>query len=205
MKRRTVYVLAAIFALLVVLVAATRWWTGRSSLPAPPPIDFSKAGANSVDRVVIGSVDGTTSLVRVPGGWVVRTRSGESSASAGRVTQLFAVLGGANFDRLVTSSAKPSDLGAYGLTPPTARRVAIYEATTPAISFTLGSATGVPGTDYLQARGSTAVWAVSGGLRDALDPNPAVWKASPSPATSTAPPSGAPLTPQTSPPTSTGP
>lgn len=196
MSRRTVYVLAGVFAAMVALVALSRYVVSRPSLPMRPPIDLAVVTAESSDRVTVS--EGQQKLVLVKSGvaWRIGEASRAATASPTQIDALFGALKAASFERLVARETK--DLAAYGLDAAKARRVTITSGETTRAAFLIGSETEEPGAAYLQAVGDKAVWVVTGDLRSATDPNPAVWRAPPS-AGATATPPGVPAQPPANP------
>lgn len=196
MSRRTVYILGGVFAALVALVALSRYIVARPGLPMRPPIDLASVTQGSADRVTV--TEGQQRLVLVKSGvaWRIGEGSQTATASPAQVEALFRALKAASFERLVAREAK--DLAAYGLDTAKARTVIVMSGETTRAAFLIGGPTEEPGAGYLQALGDKAVWVVTGDLRSAADPNPAVWRAPPStPATATPP--GAPVQPPAQP------
>jgi len=192
MSRRTVYILAGIFAAMVALVALSRYIVARPNLPMRPPIDLATVSQQTVDRVAVQ--EGQQRLVLVKAGltWRIGEGSQTATASPAQVEAFFTALKAASFERLVARETK--DLAAYGLDAAKARTVIVSSGETTRAAFLVGSPTEEPGAGYLQALGDKAVWVVTGDLRTATDPNPAVWRAPPSSGATSTPP-GAPVQP----------
>jgi hypothetical protein len=198
MSRKTVYVLAGVFAALVALVALSRYIVARPNLPMRPPIDLATVSQETVDRVTVR--EGRQRLVLVKAGltWRIGEGSQTATASPAQVEAFFAALKAASFERLVTRETK--DIAAYGLDAAKARTVVVSSGDTTRAAFLVGSPTEDPGAGYLQALGDKAVWVVAGDLRTATDPNPTIWRAPPAARPTPAPTStGAPAQPPANP------
>jgi hypothetical protein len=195
-SRKTVYILAGVFAAMVALVAVSRYIVARPNLPMRPPMDLAVVTADSADRVTVTVGQQKLVLVKAGLAWRIGEGAQTTTASPTQVEALFGALKAASFERLVARETK--DLAAYGLDAAKARRVIVTSGETTRAAFLIGSPTEEPGADYLQALGDKAVWVVTGDLRSATDPNPAIWRAPPSTGPTATPP-GAPAQPPAKP------
>jgi hypothetical protein len=183
-SRRTVYILAGILAVLVALIAVSRWSMSRPSLPEKPPADLAGATEQTVQRVTISSAEASVDLAKKNGTWTVeapKVSSMPSTATAApadstRIKALFDEITASSFERLVARQA--TDLAAFGLDDATATRLQLAAQSGTLADLLLGNDADVPGTCYVKAADKPEVWVLSGNVKDALLGTHEEWLAS---------------------------